>query len=105
MIQKGTVKDLASLEREIYRHRKAARKLEARLDENLEFLQANYRSMAFRAILPAKIVSKGTAGSLLQLALQNEKLRETLTVVAGHFFGKAAETIQTFCEKLFSEDE
>jgi hypothetical protein len=100
---KKKIKDLQSLEKEIRRLRQQAKNMEKELDDNIIYLQQNYSSLIINSLMPDTTRVKGIPGTILQLLLQHERLRETLTSLAEHAVDKAADGLELLSNKLLGK--
>lgn len=97
------IKNLDTLEKEIYRLKLKARTLEDHFDDNLDHLQHNYGSMIRNSIFHSKKESQQKHATLVDTVLQNERLQEALDRMVNHLADKAAEGIDAVIDKLFKK--
>lgn len=98
------IHSLDTLEKEIYRLKLYSRKLEDRMDNNLDYLKDNYGRMAKNSIFSRKdgvkeTITEGITGSFLK----NERLQQAIDKIVNHLVDKATDGIDTLVEKLFQK--
>ena len=82
-------RQLNSLEKEILQLQRKAKKLEGKMDENLEYFQHHSGSLFVRSLLPRKIEGEAVTGHrILDTFLQNERLQKILIRLADRAAGK-----------------
>ena len=94
------IRDLQSLDREIYLLRLRAKELEEKIDQSLNYLQDHYSSMTVKSVFPLLLQKAGITGSILQIFLQNKRLKEILGKLADYLFGKVSDGLELLAEKL-----
>jgi hypothetical protein len=99
-MSKKDIYDLESLDREIDRLRARARVLEEKIDQSLDYLQDHYSSMAIKSVLPSFLQKSGIAGSVVQLFLQDERLRENLGKLGSYLLDKVSDGLEFVANKL-----
>lgn len=94
------IKDLQSLDREIYLLRLRARELEEKIDISLNYLQDNYSSMTMKSVFPFLLQKAGFTGSILQIFLQNERLKENLGRLTDYLFERISDGLEYLADKV-----
>ncbi|MGE5107082.1 MAG: hypothetical protein ACM3H8_06030 [Sphingobacteriales bacterium] len=96
------INSLDSLEKEIYRLKFHGKKLEDRMDNNLDYLKDNYGRMARNSIFSRRDGVKETiTDSITGSFLKNERLQQAIDKIVNHLVDKATDGIDTLLEKLF----
>lgn len=99
----ASIHSLDSLDREIYHLQLEARKLEDRMDSQLDYLQNNYgkllRRSLFNKAASATEHSESIPGQILHGFVQNEKVQGTLNKLMDLLAGKVTEWVD---KHLFS---
>ena len=101
---KKNIKDIQSLEREIQRLRREAKGMEKKFDDSFTYLQENYATLMMNSVLPEKGTFKSIPQSIIQLVLQHERLRNSLTQLTENLINKASDGIEFLLDKLFSKN-
>jgi hypothetical protein len=94
------IHDLRSLEKEISRLLREARKLENKLDGNLNYLQEHSSSLMINTLLSSIIKTETVSGTVFNFLLQNERLQKTLGKLAEVLVDKAAVGVDTLINKI-----
>jgi hypothetical protein len=97
--------DLQSLDREIVRLKSRCKELEGQIDLSLGYLQENYTSMTLKTVLPYLIQKAGFAGSLAQIFLQNDRLRENLSKLTNYVFDRISDGLEYLADKIHPNKE
>jgi deoxyadenosine/deoxycytidine kinase len=88
------IDELQQLDREIRRLQQKARSLEQQIDDRLDYFQDNYRSLAIKSFLPAFLARTGLTGTVIELFLDNQKIRDSLNQILGKLFDKISDGIE-----------
>ena len=96
------VNELQQLDREIRRLQQKAKSLEQQIDDRLDYFQDNYRSLAIKSFLPAFLARAGLTGPVIELFLDNEKIRNSVNQILGKLFDKISGGIE-FLAKTFGK--
>lgn len=96
------IHNLDSLECEIYRLQLEAKRIEEKLDHNLEHLHENFSSMAMNSFFCHKRNKISEKDSLISEVLDNEKLNSVLGKVTDRMAERAAAGIDRLVDKIFS---
>lgn len=99
----SNIKNLDTLEKEIYRLKLKSKELEARFDDNIEHLQNNYGSMIRNSIFHSKKEAQPVSTTLMNAVVNNEKLQSALSRIVNHLAEKAADGIDAVIDKLFKK--
>ena len=92
---------LDSLEREIYRLKLEARRIEDKMDHNLEHLQENFTSMTMKSFCSKRTNKEEGKESLFGSFLKSERLNSVADKITDHIAGRAANGIDKVLDKLF----
>lgn len=98
------IKNLDTLEKEIYRLRLEAKSFERKLEDNLDHLQKNYASMAINSVF-GKSSEKESGKEKIKEKIftsiwENEKIRNGIDKIIGHLADRAAEGIENLIDKI-----
>jgi hypothetical protein len=97
-----SIKNVAELDKEIYRLQLQAKNLEDKMDDKLKYLQQNYPGMIVNSVFPNKEnITHRLAGSLLN----NQKVQTVLEKLTDHLADKAAEGLDNLVDKLFHKKD
>jgi hypothetical protein len=95
------IKNLDTLEKEIYRLRLEARNFEDKLEKNFDHLQKNYASMTMNTVFGAASSAKEKVkDKIFNSIWENEKIRSGFDKIVSHLADKAAEGIENFVDKI-----
>jgi hypothetical protein len=103
--QTNTITDLQTLDQEILRLRLRAKELEVKIDDSLDYLQDHYSTMAMKSVLPFFSQKSGFAGSILQIFLQNDRIRDNLGKLAVFLLDKFSDGLEYLTNKLSPQKE
>jgi|SRR6266496_4584204 len=95
------IRNLDSLEREIYRLKLETKNTEEKLDHNLEHLQENFSSMAMNSLFCKKKNKEEEKENHLGSFLKNEKLNIVVNKITDRIADRAAEGIDKLIDKIF----
>ncbi|HMO33721.1 MAG TPA: hypothetical protein PKE63_12775 [Lacibacter sp.] len=104
---KKPVNTITALEKEIYRLRLEARRLQDRLEDQADHLRQNFGGMTYNSIFH-RTYQSGTemlGAKLTERIWNNEKLQDGLGKIMDHFLDKAAESIERFADKVKEKKE
>ena len=103
------IKSLDALEKEIYRLRQDAKKYESNLENNLDYLQKNYASMAVNSVFSKSEAKESGKEKLKEKILssiwENEKVRNGIDKIISHLADRASEGIETLIDKILHRKE
>ncbi|MFI5154714.1 MAG: hypothetical protein ACHQEM_00920 [Chitinophagales bacterium] len=94
--------ELQLLEQEIGRLKKRSRELEAQLDEKLDYLQDNFRTLAIKSVLPSFLARAGATGTILEVFMENKQFRNSVNKLTDTLFDKISAGVE-FLGKKFSK--
>jgi hypothetical protein len=99
------IHDLQSLEVEIRRLRLDAKRLEHKLDDNLDYLQEHSSSLMINSLLSGLIKKESISGAIAGFFLQNERLQKNIGRLAEILIDKAAGGMDVMIDKLSAKKE
>ena len=88
------------LEKEIKKLQVRTRQLEKEIDSKLDYFQDNYRSMAIKSFLPRVLAKAGITGSIIEIFLENQKLRDSVNKITASLFDKISDGVQFLAKKI-----
>jgi hypothetical protein len=95
------IKNLDTLEKEIYRLRLDAKNTEEKLEENLDHFQKHYASMTMNSIFNRSSSGKERIKEKLFNSIwENEKIHDGINKIVGHLADRAAEGIENLVDKI-----
>src|SRR3974390_3231293 len=95
------IKNLDTLEKEIYRLRLEAKSKEEKLEENLDYLQKNYASMIMNSIFNrAHSGKEKIKEKFFSSVWENEKIQEGINKIISHLADRASEGIENLVDKI-----
>lgn len=95
------IKNLDTLEKEIYRLRLEAKNAEDKLEENCEYLQKHFASMTMNSIFNRPSTAKEKMKEKIFSSLwENEKVRNGLDKIVSYLAEKAADGIESLLDKI-----
>lgn len=100
------VTNLTSLEKEIYRLKRLARKQEEQLDENFGYLREHAAGMAFNSVFRRQ--QSGTEllkEKMVESIWSNQRLQDGLCRIMDHLVDKAAAGVEHLADKLTTPQE
>lgn len=95
------IRNLDTLEKEMYRLELQAKNIEEKLDHNLDHLQENYLSMTMNSFFCKKENKKETGGHFWSSFFNHDGVNAAMNKMAGDIATKAAEGIDSLLDKLF----
>lgn len=98
------IKNLDTIEKEIYRLRLKAKNLEQKFDNQFENLHDNYSSLLLNTFLKRKKPREENAAENKSI-LSIEKLESAFTRIADHLIDKAADSIENVVDKMLKSKE
>jgi hypothetical protein len=105
-MKRTPVKNLNTLEKEIYRLKMRSKEIEKSLDGNIESLRENYGSMAMNSFFGQKKSSSSNFwASLTARILESEKLQNSFSKLAESLADKIGEGISHAADKIFHKKE
>ncbi len=99
MKRKKNIKDIDTLEKEIYRLKLEAKRTEDKFENNIDFLEKNYPSMVVNSFFCGEKEKKDNGHS--HSFFRSEKLNSILSSVTDHIAEKASDGIKDQIDKLF----
>jgi hypothetical protein len=100
------IRNLDTLEKEIYRLQLEARNYEDRLEKNFDYLKQHYASMTMNTIAGAAASAKEKVKEKIFDAIwQNEKVRSGIDKIVSYLADKAAEGIESLVDKILHRKE
>jgi hypothetical protein len=100
------IKDIDSLEREIYMLKREAKQLEHQLDENLDYLQQNYGRLTMNSVFSrARTGRELLSEKLTESIWSNEKFQYALNKVVNYFVDKTADGVEIMVDKIFTKKD
>lgn len=95
------IKNLDTLEKEIYRLRLEARNYKDKLEENLEYLQKHYASMTMNSFFNRNSSTKERVKDKIFSSIwENEKIRYGIDKIVGYLAEKATNGIEILIDKI-----
>jgi hypothetical protein len=98
------IKNLDTLEKEIYRLRLEGKEYEKKLEDNLDHLQKNYASMAINSVFRRSSAKESGKERIKEKIFSsiwdNERIRNGIDKIIGHLADRAAEGIETLIDKI-----
>lgn len=91
---------LQLLDNEISRLKRRARQLEQQIDGRLDYFQDNFRTLAFKSILPGFLARTGITGTILDLLLGNREIRKSVNKLTGFLFDKISAVANLLTKKF-----
>ena len=101
MKDRKKIKDIETLEKEIYRLKFEALKAENKLDNNLEFLQKNYSTLIFNTFFDREKYGNGDKPK--NNFFRNGPLNAVISDVTDHIAENASDRIREKIDKLFGK--
>ena len=100
MKKKKNIKDIDTLEKEIYRLKLEAKRTEDKFENNIDYLERNYPSMVVNSFFSGeKEKENGSSHSFFR----SERLNSILSSVTDHIAEKASDGIKDQIDKLFGK--
>jgi hypothetical protein len=90
------------LDNEIIRLKRRAKQLEQQIDGRLDYFQDNFRTLAFKSILPAFLAKAGITGTILNFLMGNRGVQKNVNKLTDFLFGKIS-TVVNILTKKFSK--
>lgn len=98
------IRNLDTLEKEIYRLRLEGKDYEKKLEDNLDHLQKNYASMAINSVFsrssPKESGKERMKEKIFSSIWDNEKIRNGIDKIIGHLADRASEGIENLIDKI-----
>lgn len=93
-----------SLEEDIRKLRKKARKLEHQLDDNFTYFQQHSGTLFVRSLLPRRVEGETVTGNpIIDPFLQNERLQKVLARLADILAEKLGEGLNWMINRVFKK--
>ena len=100
------IKNLDTLEKEIYRLQLEARNHKDKLEENLEYLQKHYASMAMNSFFKKNSSTKEKVKEkILNTIWENEKVRTGIDKIVDYITEKATDGVEALLNKIFHQKD
>jgi hypothetical protein len=97
------IRNMETLETEIQNLRKKTAGLEEELEHNMNHLRNHFPGMVLHSVLPPEITRyKSISASLLDLFLQHQRLRESISGLAGSLIDKLADGLSWVINRYFT---
>jgi hypothetical protein len=96
------IRNLDTLEREMYRLRLESKKKEDQLEENFDHLRENFASLFMNSICTKKKNKEEENHSIFEPVFKNAAVNAVVTRLSGHIAGKAIEGINGLIDKAIS---
>ncbi|HYM93079.1 MAG TPA: hypothetical protein VET23_02995 [Chitinophagaceae bacterium] len=98
------IKNLDTLEKEIYRLRLEAKNYEDKLEESLEHFQRNYTSMALNSVFSRSSQKESGKEKIKEKIFssiwENEKIRNGIDKIIGFLAEKTTEGVENLIDKI-----
>jgi len=95
------IKNLDTLEKEIYRLQLEAKNKKERLEENLDYFQKHYASMTVNSIFNRSSSGKEKVKEKFFSSIwENEKIQNGVNKIISHLADRAAEGIENLVDKI-----
>ena len=96
------IKNLDTLEKEIYRLQLEARNYKDKLERNFEYLQKHYTSMAINSFFKKNSsTEEKVKEKILNTLWENEKVRTGIDKIVDYVTEKASDGVETLLDKMF----
>jgi hypothetical protein len=99
------INNLQSLEKEIYRLKVEAKKMEDKLDGNFDHLQENFFSMAINSFLHHRWYKDSWSTNIVAGLLNNERLQNALSRLFSYVADKTGEGFDVLLNRIFKKKE
>jgi hypothetical protein len=100
-MKKRTIRNLDTLEKEIYKRKLRLKEIESTLGNNVDHMKENFGQMALQTIMGSVSSSPmGIAGNLALKAINNEKLQNSLAEFVERLAEKIGDGIQKVTDKI-----
>ncbi len=103
MAKAQNIHNLDSLEKEIYRLKLEVKKIEVKLDENLDHVQENFTSMVWSSFFHNKKDKNSGSDNVFESFLKNEKLNTVVNKVTDRIADRAAEGMEKLIDRIFNK--
>ena len=98
------IETLDALEKEIYRQRIKAKRLEKKFDENFDYLQGNYSSLVKNSIFKSR-TGESLVTSIIRSVIGHERLQEALVKLATPLADKAAGWVDHLVNRMSKKEK
>lgn len=95
------IHNLDTLEKEIYRLKLEARNIEAKLENNFDYLQQNYSSIFMNSFSSKKKQEREKKNDFFDSLFKNENFYSAINKVTEHIANRAADGIDSLIDKIF----
>jgi len=100
-MKKRTIRNLDSLEKEIYRRKLRLKEIESTLGNNVDHMKDHFGEMALHSILgPGKSNPMSVTGNLMMTVMNNEKLQSSLAEFVERLAEKIGDGIHKVTDKI-----
>ncbi|MES1219312.1 MAG: hypothetical protein ABUT20_27655 [Bacteroidota bacterium] len=99
------IKNLDTLEKEIYRLRLEARQIEDKLDKNLDHFQEHYFSMTMNSIFHRSTGKEKIKEKLFSSFLDNEKISGGIDKIISYVVDKASDGIESILDRVLHKKD
>ena len=99
------INNLQSLDKELYRLKMEARRMEEKLDGNFDHLQENFFSMAFNSFLHRRWYKESWSTNIVAGLLNNERLQSALSKLLSYVADKTGEGFDALLNRIFKKNE
>ena len=101
MKKKKNIRDIDTLEKEIYRLKLEAKRTEDKFENNIDFLEKNYPSMVVNSFFCGEKEKKDNRSN--HSFFKSERLNSILSNVTDHIAERASDGIKDQIDKLFGK--
>lgn len=97
------IKNLDTLEKEIYRLKLEAKQIEEKLDQNLDYLQENFSSMTMNSFFHKKKHTENGKTGFFDSAFKNDTFNTAIGKITDRIAVKAADGFESLVDKIFEK--
>lgn len=102
MKEKKNIRNLDTLDGEIYRLKLETKNIEQKLDKNLDYLQDNYWRMTMNSLF-CKDDNNTKEDGFWKNVFKHDGVNETINTIAGNIADKASENLHGWMSKFFGK--
>jgi hypothetical protein len=88
------------LDNEINRLKRRVKQLEQQIDGRLDYFQDNFRTLAFKSVLPSFVARLGITGTILDLLMDNREVRRSVNKLTDFLFDKISAGVNLLAKKF-----
>jgi hypothetical protein len=99
------INSLQSLDKEIYRLKLEAKRMEEKMDENFDQLQENFFSMTLNSLLHRRWKNESWSTNIVAGLLNNERLQNALSKLISYAAEKTGEGLDALLNRIFMKKE